>query len=136
MENKQEEILANYQMHTAKGNRLAIFGKNCKEGVEIFILEASKHDQFSKQIAKDVYKAFKDPKYAKFWSIDTNYYHPHTEIIKIKEGDSYKYTFDQYCKNYYKKGTTIVKYQVETIYKEGETLILKNGKRTILNKLG
>lgn len=57
---------SNFRYCTPEGNRVAVFarpvskkGKNTNEKTEIFILECSKHDTFSRRKAKETYNNWK-----------------------------------------------------------------------------
>lgn len=114
---------SNFKRYDKRDNRLAIFGReeNGKE-LEIFILKCNKNDNFNKHLAKHVYAWFleKEP-------IKT--YHPEILHITIKEGNTAKWTFDNFCELYYTKKTQKLETFGQISYE-----YLKCGKKVIILK--
>jgi hypothetical protein len=48
-------MYANHRLFDKKGRRLAIFGREINNTLEVFVLTCSKHDSFNKKIATQVY---------------------------------------------------------------------------------
>jgi hypothetical protein len=87
--------LLNTRLYCPKGRRIAVFGQQIGDKIEIFELYCSKNDQFCKSLAKSIYShqlrntGFFNAKYCPF--------HPKIYLIDIKEGDTFRYTFEQHC---------------------------------------
>lgn len=113
--------MRDFSKYLKDGRRVAAFGEQIDNEVEIFLLYCSKKDQFNKKLAKNVYSYYRNgvfgidelittyeiaknedgEEYVKF-----NYAHPVIFRIPIKEGDSAEYTFKMYMKdNFYRLKT-------------------------------
>lgn len=51
-------MYANHRLYDEKGRRLAIFGQEIDNKLEIFVLTCSKHDSFNKRLATEVYNKY------------------------------------------------------------------------------
>lgn len=93
--------MRDFKKYLKDGRRVAAFGKQIGNEVEVFLLYCSKKDQFSKKYAKSVYQV------SKFNDGDSvireEGLHPVIFRIPIKEGDSAEYTFKVYMRdNFYR----------------------------------
>ena len=122
---EQNKYISDKRCFDKQGNRYSVFATEKEGKMEIFELKANKNDEFSRNVAELVYKAFQDRNYARFWSIDTDYYHPVIKLIDIQEGNTLEYTFREHIKdNFFKKGKIVVKKEVEALYKGNQLVIL------------
>ena len=133
---------ANYQNWNDRKQRVAVFGRETETGkLELFELCCSKLDLLKKQIAKELYNAWKNGDYRiagnnSIISIKSEkvIYHPKIHTIDIKQGDSAKFTFNEYCKkNFYHQYEGVAIYEEKYLYKKGQPKIVLKSKR--LNKM-
>jgi len=101
------EYYSNFKRYLPDGRRCALFGRELDGKLEIFEIFCSKHDQFSKDLAKSVYNNYV---YSSSGNtivyLKSKTYHPKIHNIEIKKGDTAKYTFKKYCEeNFYAKKT-------------------------------
>lgn len=122
---------ANYKCWNAKKQRIAVFGRETGSGtIEIFELYCNKDDQFSKELAKTIYNNWM--KYPELF-IKEYAFHPKLQYKNIKQGDSAKFIFDEYCRNnFYHLYTKEVKYEETALYHLNKPKIVLKSKR--LNK--
>lgn len=133
------EYYSNKRLYTVTGKRAAVFIRNSgKDEAELFELFTSKSDQFSRNLAEEVYKTYlregiKEYKNEIYPEITYNgvKYHPNIITYVGNTKDSIQYKLKQYCKHYYKKGKIHLKYQVEVLYKNKELIILQETKKLI-----
>ncbi len=97
-----------------KGRRVSVIGQEIEGKLRIWELTCSKSDSYKKLTAKVVYD---------MWCMDnkgSSKFHPKIHFIDIKEGDSAKYTFEQYCSNnFYKLIPCQITIQDNRLYKNG-----------------
>lgn len=92
----------NTKLYSITGNRLAVFGREISDNqIEIFELECSRKDQFSKKTARVIYNAYlqKGMEYVN----SSLFCKPKTQIISPVNEDSLEYTFFNYCNKTYCK---------------------------------
>lgn len=122
---EQNKYISDKRCFDKQGNRFSVFATEKEGKMEIFVLKCNKNDEFSRNVAELVYKAFQDKDFAKYALIDKEYYHPEVKLIDIPEGNTLEYTFREYIKdNFFKKGKIVVKNEVEALYKSNELVIL------------
>lgn len=123
---EQNKYISNKRCFDKQGNRFSVFATEKQGKMEIFELKANKKDEFSRNVAELVYKAFQDEDFAKYALIDKEYYHPVIKLVDIPEGNTLEHTFRGYIKdNFFKKGRIVIKNEVEALYKGNELVILK-----------
>lgn len=126
--------MKDFSKYLKDGRRVAAFGQQINNEVEIFLLYCSKKDQFSKEYAKYVYSLFK---------INTTNielvkqeFHPTILRIPIKEGDSAEYTFKLYMRdNFYKVKTVYTRVIKVEDYLVGNGEVIKKSSRYETSKL-
>lgn len=99
--------MKDFSKYLKDGRRVAAFGQQIGNEVEIFLLYCNKKDHFSKQLAKTVYTIYLSHNDS---NLNLKYfkgvfkYSPVIFRIPIKEGDSAEYTFKMYMRdNFYRK---------------------------------
>lgn len=128
MENKQN-YYSNFKCYDRKGRRVAVFGRQIANVVQIFELKCSKLDQFNKYTAKRIYKMFtgEHPKLSWF-----NEYHPNVYNVVITGENKPLWTFNQHCKeNYYHKQNFTCLFNVEILIKGNERKIVNVTKKKV-----
>ena len=99
--------MRDFSKYLKDGRRVAAFGQQIGNEVEIFLLYCSKKDQFNKKKAEQVYILWN-------WVTDKQIpfntsigkFNPVILRIPIKEGDSAEYTFKMYMRdNFYRLKT-------------------------------
>jgi len=101
--------MRDFSKYLKDGRRVAAFGQQIGNEVEVFLLYCSKKDHFSKQLAKTVYAVYlshNDPNLNLKYFKGVFKYSPVIFRIPIKEGDSAEYTFKMYMRdNFYRLKT-------------------------------
>jgi len=105
------QYYSNYQRYNKKGQRLAIFGREVGDQVEIFVLTCSKKDSFNRKLARNVYESFLaltgDGETINPTLKDQNY-HPHIYTILKRDSNGPKFYFLMHCKStYYRYKTSL-----------------------------
>jgi hypothetical protein len=110
--------MKDFSKYLKDGRRVAAFGQQYDNEIEVFLLYCSRKDHFSKKRAKSVYSSYKAGTPLEKIVVDfeiaentdgeeyvkLNYAHPVVIRIPIKEGDSAQYTFSKYMvENFYRK---------------------------------
>lgn len=119
-----EEYFSNFRRYLGNGQRLSIFGKQKEDKLEVFLLKCNPKDEFSRDTAKIVYAAyglgFKEEDGTIQVAYSNNHkdftvvlYHPEVVLVPIAEGNSAKYEFKQFCKQFYKKQSITIISSVE-----------------------
>lgn len=112
MENR---TFVNYKLYDEKKRRVAVFGEEIKNIIRIRAYTCSRHDQFSKQKARQAYY---------IGAIDAKPVHPMVIDLPIYQGKTAKFTFIEFCRaNFYrkeKKEMKIVK-EVLVLYRDDNT---------------
>ncbi len=116
---------SNYQGYLKNGNRVASFGIEKEGKLEMFLLYCSKHDSFSKQIAKNTYEYYLE----NGWDGKFQSFHPVILLLPINESDSASYTFQNYIReNFYKKRVKTALCLEECLIKGSTKIVTKTKK--------
>lgn len=119
-----QEYFANYKGYLKDKRRVAAFGRQIGDKLEVFLLFCAKNDEFSKQYAKNIYERYRN-------NLAYGGCHPQIFLLPIKEGDSAVYTFNQQCKKafYFKKEQSKT-YRETLLVKENEKPIILKARRS------
>lgn len=124
MENKQN-YYSNFKCYDRKGRRVAVFGRQIANVVQIFELKCSKSDQFNKDTAKMAYLWFENNQ-------KLESFHPNVYNVVITGENKPLWTFNQHCKeNYYHKQTITCLYNVEMLKRGFEMKIVNVAKKKV-----
>jgi hypothetical protein len=119
--------MKDFKKYLQDGRRVAAFGKQIGQEVELFLLYCSKKDHFSKEWVNLVYRLFqiKVVEYnGKSFKWGVTNLHPVILRIPISEGDSAEYTFKKYMRDNFYKCHTYTEYckrEVTTLRKGEES---------------
>lgn len=129
---QNKEYYSNFKCYDSKGRRLAIFGRQKANSIQIVEIKCSKDDQFHKSIAKRVYEEWLKKPLTENHKGQVNIngfygtFHPEVYTIFIIEENKSLWTFNQHCKNnYYHKVIQLRRREYE------ETVLIKNNAKTI-----
>lgn len=129
--------MRDFSKYLKDGRRVAAFGQQIGNEVEVFLLYCSRKDQFSKKRAKGIYDLY-CWKTNKTLPLETSIgvFHPAILRIPIKEGDSAEYTFKMYMRdNFYKVKTVYTRVTRVENYLVGNGEVIKKSYRYETTKL-
>jgi len=117
------EYLLNTKCYKKSGNRVAVFGRDVSvgntKGLEVFELQCSKKDAFSRKKARQIYELYLSDGVKEVEKLG---FRPFISILEF-EKDSAKYIFKQYCDKNFCKLQIVLKRIFVTEYKVGNKVI-------------